>query len=81
MCNQEIKNISQATLEHIIPRSKGGNNKKDNLALFHSFCNQIKSNELDHSVWREKINYLVLQREFILWQKDRSDHERKDHPL
>ena len=32
----------EVTLEHIIPKSKGGTNKKLNLTLSHSFCNQLK---------------------------------------
>ena len=36
----------RATFDHIVPRSKGGADTKDNLQLVHARCNKIKGNQL-----------------------------------
>lgn len=36
----------RATLDHIIPRSKGGSDASENLQLAHARCNKIKGNRL-----------------------------------
>lgn len=33
-----------ATMEHIVPRSQGGSNAMENLALAHSYCNNVRGN-------------------------------------
>jgi 5-methylcytosine-specific restriction endonuclease McrA len=35
-----------ATIEHHLPRSKGGKNKIENLRLAHRQCNQVKGDKL-----------------------------------
>jgi hypothetical protein len=39
-----------ATLDHVIPLSKGGNHVRDNVQLAHMKCNMKKSNKLERSV-------------------------------
>ena len=36
----------RATIDHVIPRSKGGTDRPDNLQLAHARCNKIKGNRL-----------------------------------
>lgn len=36
----------RATVDHIIPRSKGGSDAAENLQLAHARCNKIKGNRL-----------------------------------
>lgn len=36
----------RATLDHIIPRSKGGADTTENLQLTHARCNKIKGNQI-----------------------------------
>lgn len=46
-CGEEIKTLSCATIEHILPRSLGGGNQIYNLSLSHSDCNRIRGNDLE----------------------------------
>jgi 5-methylcytosine-specific restriction endonuclease McrA len=39
VCGQHVA-PEAATLEHILPRSEGGNSHADNLAISHALCNQ-----------------------------------------
>ncbi|NQY97326.1 MAG: HNH endonuclease [Henriciella sp.] len=36
----------RVTVDHIIPRSKGGSDAAENLQLAHARCNKIKGNRL-----------------------------------
>jgi len=72
VCKKPIPNYSEATLEHIIPRSMGGSNSNENLAISHAFCNNLKAN-LPKSEWEKKL--LLHQRKYnlILWRTNRSE--------
>lgn len=37
---------AQATLEHVIPVSKGGTDDMSNLAISHRICNQLRGNKV-----------------------------------
>ena len=43
ICN-EILDMAHVSVDHIIPRSKGGNFSASNLQVVHKWCNSIKSN-------------------------------------
>ena len=36
----------RATVDHIVPKSKGGSDHPDNLQLAHARCNKIKGNRI-----------------------------------
>lgn len=36
----------RATIDHIVPRSKGGGDEASNLQLAHAHCNKVKGNRL-----------------------------------
>lgn len=38
--------ITEATIDHIIPLSKGGSNQSTNLQLVHRWCNFIKADKV-----------------------------------
>lgn len=40
LCEQPFSLSRPATIEHLVPRSRGGTNQFDNLALTHAKCNQ-----------------------------------------
>ena len=55
------------TLEHIIPKSRGGTNEMENLTGTHQFCNNLKSDSLMEelpkgyrSVLRWKVKNLLI---------------------
>ena len=46
VCNRHVKE-KNATLEHIIPLSLGGNDDLENLSISHFQCNQARGNNID----------------------------------
>lgn len=44
ICNQAIKEIDDAEVDHIVPFSKGGSTCLDNAQIAHRYCNRSKSN-------------------------------------
>lgn len=46
VCSKEFSDFSETTLEHKIPLSRGGSNRRDNLALSHYECNHERGNSL-----------------------------------
>jgi 5-methylcytosine-specific restriction endonuclease McrA len=49
--------LTNSTIDHILPKSKGGNNKLDNLRLTHSECNGIKDNKF---TLKEKLKIILI---------------------
>jgi hypothetical protein len=46
VCGEKLGGWEKSTLEHKIPLSKGGSNRRDNLSLSHADCNMKKGNNL-----------------------------------
>lgn len=46
VCGKHVKNRN-ATLEHIIPKSKGGSDDMQNLSISHYQCNQRRGNSYE----------------------------------
>lgn len=46
ICLLPIATKEEATVDHKIPRSRGGSNRMDNLQLAHATCNQEKGNSV-----------------------------------
>lgn len=74
VCEKLIDDFSEATLEHIIPRSKGGKLHRNNLAVSHRFCNELKGNMCHREEWQLKLEEHEDQYNLILWRRSRSDH-------
>lgn len=53
ICEKEIEYRSEITTDHIIPKSRGGSNRKDNLQPAHKSCNGRKGNLLPEEYKRE----------------------------
>lgn len=45
-CEKEIKTFDEASIDHIIPRSKGGRTRWANVQLMHRNCNSKKSSKI-----------------------------------
>ena len=39
--------LQRATIDHVVPKSKGGKNDLENLQLAHAECNFLKGNSLE----------------------------------
>ena len=46
ICEKPIRYYSDLTIDHILPKSKGGTGRLDNLAPAHFHCNQKKADKL-----------------------------------
>ena len=49
--------LSKPSIDHILPKSKKGNNNINNLRLTHSKCNSIRSSRF---TWKDKLQILFL---------------------
>lgn len=47
ICRLPITNMSEATIDHIRPESKGGLDNYENLQIAHEACNLAKGNTYD----------------------------------
>jgi len=47
ICKKQLPSYALATIDHIIPRAKGGGNEIENLQLAHDKCNQKKADKID----------------------------------
>lgn len=45
ICGKEIQKAEDVSFDHIVPKSKGGNNRLNNLQLAHKNCNLMKGNK------------------------------------
>lgn len=48
-CDLPFTEMDPATLDHIVPKSRGGSNKIRNKALVHSSCNQMKGDLISYT--------------------------------
>jgi 5-methylcytosine-specific restriction endonuclease McrA len=54
LCGNFVE-LSDASRDHIIPRSKGGGNGRDNIQLTHKSCNNLKG-DISYPVdWQEQL--------------------------
>lgn len=62
ICEKPIKYFKDASIDHVIPLSKGGSNALSNIKITHRSCNNWKGShlleELDLYGYRDKINRL-----------------------
>jgi hypothetical protein len=73
VCGKNIEFFSDATIEHIIPRSKGGTNHLNNLAVSHRLCNELKGSLTGPHEWKKKLRHHSHIVHMKLWKEPRSD--------
>lgn len=54
LCGRYVE-LKDASRDHIIPRSMGGGNGRDNIQLTHKTCNNRKGNEVYPADWQEQL--------------------------
>lgn len=55
VCGEKITKYEDASLEHVLPKSKGGKSNIRNLTLSHKICNHMRGNIICRLVWQLKI--------------------------
>ena len=57
-CEREFRYNSRTTLDHVIPRSRGGTDRRDNLRLCCPRCNSHKA-DLTPAEWLKQLEHAV----------------------
>lgn len=73
--------LEDASRDHIIPRSKGGGNGRNNIQLMHKTCNNRKGDTLYPVDWQEQLKRAMAipkgyycaycSQEILKWQKSK----------
>jgi hypothetical protein len=80
LCGRYVE-IEEASRDHIIPRSQGGGNGRDNIQLTHKRCNNMKGDVLYPVDWQEQLKRsMIIPKGYCCaycsqaiekWQKDK----------
>lgn len=54
LCGEYVS-LEEASRDHIVPRSRGGSNARDNIQLTHKSCNNLKGDEDYPSDWKRQL--------------------------
>lgn len=52
-----------ATLDHVVPRARGGTDARDNLVVACALCNEVKADHDAKTFWSEATGVAVHQQE------------------
>lgn len=80
LCGNYVE-LKDASRDHIIPRSKGGGNGRNNIQLTHKTCNNRKGDDVYPIDWQEQLKRAVVipkgyhcaycSQEILKWQKSK----------
>lgn len=54
LCGEYVE-IEEASRDHIVPRSRGGSNARENIQLTHKSCNNLKGDEDYPPDWKRRV--------------------------
>ncbi len=54
LCGKYVE-LEEASRDHIVPRSRGGSNARENIQLTHKSCNNLKGDEDYPSDWQAQL--------------------------
>lgn len=73
ICGKKIRNLDDLTVDHIIPKAKGGKNLISNCQLAHKICNELKNDTLPDEYERmlrnnkRRIIKMRIRRAILFW--------------
>ena len=73
ICGKKIRSIDELTVDHIVPRSKGGKNIISNCQLAHKSCNTRKSDTMPDKYEkllrynRRRILLMRIRKAIVVW--------------
>lgn len=70
VCRDKILRYEDSSIEHVIPKSKGGTDRYRNLTLSHRKCNSKRGNIACRLVWELKLKKLIKKPRRIPLPKD-----------
>lgn len=70
---------SKGTIDHIIPKSKGGTNKTSNKQLTHSWCNNVKADSEEILTPTEYMDLANERRERVLKKRKQKSQLEKSY--
>tara|TARA_R110002072_G_scaffold534_7_gene4151 strand:+ start:55139 stop:55450 length:312 start_codon:yes stop_codon:yes gene_type:complete len=75
ICEKVIDDYEESSVDHILPKSRGGKDNTENLQITHLKCNNQKGNLLP---WQAKV-LLFIDRHFFKVRSGRLSKRFKDH--
>lgn len=59
LCGKAV-DIADASRDHIVPRSRGGSNARDNIQLTHKHCNNLKGDDDYPRDWKKQLETMSV---------------------
>lgn len=73
ICGRKIRSLDELTVDHIIPKAKGGKNVISNCQLAHKTCNELKNDTMPDEYERmlrsnkRRILKMRIRRAILFW--------------
>jgi hypothetical protein len=61
ICKEPIAKLADITFDHVVPKSKGGSDKLENLRLAHEFCNTQRGSGFFEPTHQDNMQLIGLQ--------------------
>ncbi|MBR3157271.1 HNH endonuclease [Candidatus Saccharibacteria bacterium] len=73
ICGKKIRNLDELTVDHIVPKSKGGRHTIDNCQLAHKSCNSLKNDKMPEEFEkalrynRKRVLIMRIRKGILFW--------------